>query len=120
MFGVANQLLAVIALAIVTAVLAGEGKTKFLWVTLVPMTFVLTTTSSAAFELLLVHYNTITTQVALGASRNATTLTNSLMAVAAIALIFVCGGIVIAMSMYKTFFGTADETEPAVNIVPAE
>ena len=122
MFGVANQLLAVIALSIVTAVLAGEGKHRLLWVTLVPMTFVLTTTTSAAVELLEIHYNTITTQLALASSiRNATTLTNSLMAVAAIVLIFTCGGIVIATAMRRTFFAEREvPVDPAFDIAPAE
>ena len=52
MFGIANQMLAVIALAIVSAYLVNEGRAKYLWVTVVPMLVVATTTFSAGAELL--------------------------------------------------------------------
>jgi carbon starvation protein len=51
MFGIANQLLAVIALGAGTLVLRTWGKHRHQWVTLVPMVFVLITTSSGAWEL---------------------------------------------------------------------
>ena len=51
MFGIANQLLAVIALGTGTLVLRTWGKHRYQWVTLVPMVFVLITTSSGAWEL---------------------------------------------------------------------
>ena len=44
MFGVANQLLATLALAIGTSFLINHGKRKYIWVTLIPMTFVGVTT----------------------------------------------------------------------------
>ncbi len=50
MFGVANQLLAVIALCIGTTVLLNMGKKKYLWVTVAPMVFVSITTLSAAWQ----------------------------------------------------------------------
>ena len=49
MFGMANQLLAVIALAIVTAVLVNSGRARYTPVTLVPMAFVLATTSTTGY-----------------------------------------------------------------------
>ncbi len=48
LFGVANQMLAIIAFGIGTAFLIRIGKAKYLWVTLVPMAFVLVTTLTAA------------------------------------------------------------------------
>lgn len=51
MFGIANQLLAVIALGAGTIVLRSWGKKQYQWVTLLPMLFVLITTSSGAWEL---------------------------------------------------------------------
>jgi carbon starvation protein len=122
MFGVANQLLAVIALAIVTAVLARENKRRYLWVTLVPMGFVLCTTTSAAVELLEIHYNTIATQLALAASvRNPATLTNSILAAVAILAIFACGGIVIATALYRTFFAApVGPADPTFEIAPTK
>ncbi len=44
MFGVANQLLATLALAVGTSFLINNGKKKYIWITLVPMTFVGITT----------------------------------------------------------------------------
>jgi carbon starvation protein len=44
MFGVANQLLATLALAIGTSFLINNGKQKYIWITLVPMIFVGITT----------------------------------------------------------------------------
>ncbi len=49
MFGMANQLLAVIALAIVTAVLVNSGRVRYAAVPLVPMAFVLATTSTTGY-----------------------------------------------------------------------
>ncbi|MSR30549.1 MAG: carbon starvation protein A [Gemmataceae bacterium] len=47
MFGIANQLLAALALALVTTVMVHNGKGKFIWITIVPMAFVTTTTMTA-------------------------------------------------------------------------
>ena len=44
MFGVANQLLATLALAIGTSFLINNGKRKYIWITLIPMVFVGVTT----------------------------------------------------------------------------
>jgi len=62
MFGIANQMLAVIALAIVSAYLANSGKARYLWATVIPLLFVCTTTSSAAVELLNKFITGFTTQ----------------------------------------------------------
>ncbi|MHB1558729.1 MAG: carbon starvation CstA family protein [Isosphaeraceae bacterium] len=50
MFGMANQLLAVIALAVVTTWLANSGRRRYAPVTLLPLAFVATTTSTAAYR----------------------------------------------------------------------
>src|SRR3954469_15586459 len=47
MFGIANQLLAVLALCLVTTLLVNTGKARYMVVTLLPMLFVLSTTMSA-------------------------------------------------------------------------
>jgi carbon starvation protein len=56
MFGIANQLLAAIALAIGTTVIVEMKKAKYVWVTLVPMSFVVVTTFTAAFQMIRNHY----------------------------------------------------------------
>ncbi len=49
MFGIANQLLATVALAVGTTVIISAGRRQYMWVTLIPMCFVATTTLSAGF-----------------------------------------------------------------------
>ena len=48
-FGVANQLLAVIALALGTTILIKMGRTRYLWVTLAPLAWLLAVTMSAGW-----------------------------------------------------------------------
>ncbi len=48
MFGIANQLLAVMALALVTTWLVNNGRGRYAWVTILPMLFVCSTTLTAA------------------------------------------------------------------------
>ncbi len=50
MFGVANQLLAAVALCVATTIIINSGKTKYIWVTLLPLSFVATTTLVAGWE----------------------------------------------------------------------
>jgi carbon starvation protein len=50
MFGIANQLLAVIALCVGTTVIIHMGKARYAWVTFLPMAFVATTTLTAAWQ----------------------------------------------------------------------
>ena len=47
MFGIANQLLAVLALCLITTLLINSGRGRYAWVTLLPMLFVTSTTMSA-------------------------------------------------------------------------
>jgi carbon starvation protein len=56
MFGIANQLLAVIALGLVTTMLINQGKARYAWVTLAPMAFVTTTTMTAGLQLVTIQF----------------------------------------------------------------
>jgi carbon starvation protein len=49
MFGIANQLLASVALAVGTTILINMGRAKYAWVTFLPLCFVGTTTLTAGF-----------------------------------------------------------------------
>jgi len=50
LFGIANQMLAAIALCVATGILIKSGKLKFAWVTGVPLLWLVTITSTAAWE----------------------------------------------------------------------
>jgi carbon starvation protein len=50
MFGIANQLLAVIALTVGSMVILNMGKGRYLWVTLAPLAFITTTTLTAGWQ----------------------------------------------------------------------
>jgi carbon starvation protein len=52
MFGVSNQLLAVVALAVSGTVLVNVGRARYLWVTVAPMLFVAVTTITAGIQLI--------------------------------------------------------------------
>lgn len=51
MFGIANQMLAVIALSVVTTVMINNGRGRYAWLTILPMLFVIATTSTAGIQL---------------------------------------------------------------------
>jgi carbon starvation protein len=96
MFGVANQMLAVIALAIVSVWLVNEGRGRYLWVTVGPMIVVFTTTSTAAVRMFQGQLSQFTNQLAnSGGTRNVTLMINSGMQAALIVAMLACAIIVI-------------------------
>ena len=64
LFGIANQTLAVMALAVVSAHLAVQGKARYLWVTIVPCLMIIPTTTTAAAEMLYGQIISIQTELA--------------------------------------------------------
>ncbi len=50
MFGIANQLLAAVALCVATTMIINSGKAKYSWVTILPLSFVGTTTLVAGWK----------------------------------------------------------------------
>ena len=56
MFGIANQMLAVIALCVAAMLLFNAGKGRYAWTVLLPMAFVTLTTTTAALEMIVKGY----------------------------------------------------------------
>lgn len=50
LFGIANQMLATIALCVATTILVKTGKSQYFWVTGLPLAWLITITSTAAYE----------------------------------------------------------------------
>ena len=50
LFGIANQMLAAIALCVATAIFVKSGKVKYAWVTALPLTWLVIITTSAAWQ----------------------------------------------------------------------
>ena len=111
MFGIANQMLAVIALAIVSAFLANEGRVRYVWVTACPMAVVITTTTTAAVEMLIKLLNTITTQSHnLPASAARWAIVHASVQAALIAAMLICGFLIVFGSTAKVLRTMAGES----------
>ena len=100
MFGIANQMLAVIALAVVSAILANEKKGRYLWVTVLPLLFVATTTTTAALEMLYGHGLTLSTQLA-KATPDTKIVTNAIISGGLIVAMVGCTYVILAMAAVK-------------------
>jgi carbon starvation protein len=100
MFGIANQMLAVIALAIVSTVIVNEGKGRYVWVTVGPMVVVIITTCSAAMYMLAGLWNTMQTQWA-KATPDAALVFNSGMQAVLILGMLACSAIVILGGVFR-------------------
>jgi carbon starvation protein len=68
MFGVANQLLAAVALAVCTSILINSGRVRYAWTTIVPLTFLATNTLYGGYLNVVDNYYPLAT--GLDAARN--------------------------------------------------
>jgi carbon starvation protein len=75
LFGISNQLLAAVALVVATTILMKMGRMKWIWVTLLPMAWLVTITMTASFQKIfdanprigfLSYANILTAQIAAG------------------------------------------------------
>ena len=105
MFGIANQALAVIALAVLSCYLVNSGRAKYVWVTLLPMAFVGTTTGSAAAVMLATLVTTIRDLQHVGVLKpeQKAALFNAYVQMAAILLMVTCTAIVLAGAAWRIF-----------------
>ena len=108
MFGISNQMLAVMALAIGTAAIARAGRRKYIAVTLVPMIFVAITTSSAAVLMLRKYVNEIMT-LDRTITGNGAKVFNDVVSSGCIVAIVVCTAVVVIGAMASTFRGDIPE-----------
>jgi len=95
MFGVANQLLAAIALAVGTTIIINAGKARYAWVTIVPLSFVGTTTLAAGWKNITDNFLPLTKNPALAFQ--------GYLDAALTAIIMVCAVIVFANSIYRWY-----------------
>jgi carbon starvation protein len=118
-FGIANQMLAVIALAIVSVYLANERRAKYLWVTVIPMCLVCTTTTSAAVLMLQGYIAQITNQLHNAPEvRNHALLVNTIIQAALIVALLSCTLIILTAGAIRIWRATSAPA-PSEDAVPA-
>ncbi|HEX8322665.1 MAG TPA: carbon starvation protein A [Tepidisphaeraceae bacterium] len=113
MFGIANQMLAVIALAVVSCFLVNSGRSRYLWVTLLPMGFVATTTGSAATIMVVNLIETMRTQWAQVVPDDKI-LFNAYVQLIAIALMLACAAVVLAAAARRIWGGMRSGSDAGV------
>ena len=111
MFGVANQMLAAIALSIVSAYLVNEGRGRYLWVTLLPLAVVTTTTSTAALQNIGSYWTTFSTQRQLAVS-DWKLISNSLISGGLTLAMLVSAYVVIIAAMKRCVSGSSKNGHP--------
>jgi len=100
MFGVANQLLAAVALCVATTILLNTGKARYTWTTLVPLAFVATTTLVAGWESITDNFLVLT--------RNPETAAQGWIDAGLTALLMICVVAILADSIRKWLRGRSD------------
>jgi carbon starvation protein len=87
MFGVANQLLAAIALGVGTTIIIKESKLRYSMITFIPMLFMFTTTLTAAIELIISYWAKGRVEMTLGLATLHTILVGLMAILAVVALL---------------------------------
>jgi len=111
MFGIANQLLAAVALCVATTIIINSGKAKYSWVTLLPLSFVATTTLVAGWESI--------TDIFWPLSQKPETAVQGYINTFLTATIMVAAVIILADSI-RRWFGLGKRPEGIVNLTEAE
>jgi carbon starvation protein len=111
MFGIANQLLAAVALCVATTIIINSGKAKYAWVTLLPLSFVATTTLVAGWESI--------TDIFWPLSQRPESATRGYINTFLTATIMVAAVIILADSI-RRWFGVGKRPESIVELAEAE
>jgi carbon starvation protein len=117
MFGIANQMLAVIALGVITVVIVNAGKARYAWVTVIPMAFVATTTTTAALQMLYGHSLTLSTQFSKTVP-DAAVIHPAFISAFLIVGMLLCTYTILASAALK-IWSTIPVGSPAVDAIPA-
>jgi carbon starvation protein len=88
MFGTANQLLAAVALAVATSAIINAGKVRYVWVTLLPMLFVSTTTLVACWENIFDNFIPLTTSSATSTQGTIDIILTTIIMICAVIILF--------------------------------
>ncbi|MCI0690516.1 carbon starvation protein A [candidate division KSB1 bacterium] len=112
MFGVANQLLAAIALAVGTTIIINAGKARYAWVTIVPLSFVGTTTLVAGWKNITDNFLPLT--------QNPKLAFQGYLDAALTAIIMVCAVIVFANSIFRWYQVLSGKRRTSPKLATAE
>ena len=108
MFGIANQLLASVALAVGTTVIINAGRARYAWVTLMPLTFVAVTTLTAG--VLSVRDNFYPMAIGIDAAKHVQGYLNSGLTV----LMMVCVVVILASAVMRWVGVLSGRVTPAL------
>ncbi len=111
MFGIANQLLAAVALCVATTIIINSGKAKYSWITLLPLSFVASTTLVAGWESI--------TDIFWPLSQKPETAAQGYINTFLTATIMVAAVIILADSV-RRWFGLGKRPESIVDLAEAE
>jgi carbon starvation protein len=121
MFGIANQMLAVIALAVISVYLVNEGRLRYVAVTVLPMALVATTTTTASAELLSFYITSIHTHWHLHATQGWSFLIPPAVPVLLIGAMLICTALVVGAAAIRVYSALAGGGVEALQIAtPAE
>ena len=108
MFGMANQLLAVIALAVVTTGLVNAGRGRYAAVTLLPMLFVATTTSTTGYYEITGKFSNMI---------KAGEVVRGWLNIGLTLMLLVCVAVILATAVMRWMSGPSPETEEVVDMI---
>ncbi len=112
MFGMANQLLAVIALAVVTTTIINSGRGRYAPVTLLPMLFVATTTSTTAYYEITGKFWNMT--------RQADTMLRGWLNIGLTGMLLVCALVIVGSAVIRWISPSKSNSEKSSDLIPAD